>query len=509
MKNALRVFRENEMANLGLKISQEQRQMMTLAPQMRQSLEMLQMPVMELREVITKEMETNPTLEMSDPAEVAIPSFEAPSGAGRGTDYFEGDPTPDEPKPSDTEEAMNFDPTVDGILRIHDDGSDYFLQNLQNADSLADAEEKRQYRFDSIRQKVSLQDYLLEQLHLTTLSGSDYEVATTLIGDIDRNGYFTGSLPDIVMISGKSEREILAILKTIQRIAPPGVGARTLRECLLLQMDRFEDSPWEDEIRLLIDKYLDKLAAHDEKFLCKALHLNREELAQVIKQVTSLDPRPGLQFEETEQRYVEPEVFVVKKNGRYIAQVEDRLLPHIHISKLHERMLQDPSVSAETKSYIREKIRSANFFVKSIEQRQETIRKIAQTIVDAQTEFFTQGVKALKPMTMASVAQKVNVHETTVSRTVANKYMRTPIGVFEMKYFFTPGIMGQDGTTVSNKSIQKLIRDLVDAEDPTAPLSDQAIEKKLAEQGFKVARRTINKYRGILKIPPAYERRRT
>lgn len=404
---------------------------------------------------------------------------------------------------------MNFDPTVDGILRIHDDGSGYFLQNLQNAGSLAEEEEKRQYRFDSIRQKVSLQDYLIEQLHLTALDKSDFELAVTLVGDIDRNGYFTGSIPDIVMISGKSEEEVINILKVIQRIAPPGVGARTLRECLLLQMDRFEDSPWEDEVRTLIDKYLDKLAAHDEKFLCKALNLTRDELKQVIKQVTSLDPRPGLQFEEPEQTFVEPEVYVVRKGGRYVALVEDRLLPHIRISKLHEKMLMDPAISAETKSYIREKIRSANFFVKSIEQRQETIRKIAQSIVDAQTDFFTQGVKALKPMTMAVVAKEVGVHETTVSRTVANKYMQTPIGLFEMKYFFTPGITGEDGTAVSNKSIQLLIKDLVDAENPADPLSDQAIVKKLAEKGFKVARRTINKYRGILKIPPAFERRKT
>ncbi|MBP5321890.1 MAG: hypothetical protein J6334_12990, partial [Kiritimatiellae bacterium] len=236
------------MANLGLSLSQRQSQLMALAPQMRQSLEMLQMPVMELREVITKEMATNPTLEMTDPTEVAIPSFTAPATPAHGTDYFEGDPTPDDPPAPNGEEAMNFDPTVDGILRIHDDGSDYFLQNLQNAGSLAEEEEKRQYRFDSIRQKVSLQDYLIEQLHLTALDKSDFELAVTLVGDIDRNGYFTGSIPDIVMISGKSEEEVINILKVIQRIAPPGVGARTLRECLLLQMDRFEDSPWEDEV---------------------------------------------------------------------------------------------------------------------------------------------------------------------------------------------------------------------------------------------------------------------
>jgi len=481
------------MAGPYLSLSQQQRQVMTLAPQLRQSLEMLQMPVLELRAALLKEMSVNPTIEdLKDPSEVMM-----------------SDAAPAVPEQHVKDESLDFNPDVDALLQQDDEWRDYFMQGMENAPSNEDAEEKRQYMFDSVRQHVSLQDHLMEQLTLTNLAPQDRELAITLIGNINDDGYFTGSLPDIVMITQRSEREVLEILKVIQSFDPPGVGSRTLRECLLQQLDLIEDSPWEDEARLVIDKYLEKLGAHDEKTLCKVLGLTREELAHVVSLIRSLNPRPGRSFESNSTEYVEPEVFVVKEKGRFVAKVDNDQLPHIRISKHYRTLLEDKSVSSETKSYIRERIRAGAFLIRSIYQRQETIRKIAQEIVDAQTAFLTQGVEALHPMTMAEVARKVGVHETTVSRTVANKYMRTPIGLFEMKYFFTPGLKTRDGATVSNKSVQDQIKRLVEAEDPTDPLSDQAIEAQLAKQGVTVARRTIAKYRGILKIPPSHERRRT
>ncbi len=466
---------------------------MTLAPQLRQSLEMLQMPVMELRAAILKEMSQNPTIEdLKDPSEVLQTAVEPPP-----------------PERHTTDEGLDFNPDVDAILQQDDEWRDYFMQGMENAPSNDDAEEKRQYMFDSVRQHLSLQDHLMEQLSLTDLSPDEREIAVTLIGNINDDGYFMGSLPDLIMVTGRSEREIRSILRVIQSFDPPGVGARTLRECLLQQLELVEDSPWEDEARLLIDKHLDRLASHDEKSLCKLLGLTRDELAHVIALIRSFNPRPGRSFQTEDTEYVEPEVFVTREKGRFVAKVDNGQLPHIRISKHYRKLLEDKEVSAETKSYIRERIRAGAFLIRSIYQRQETIRKIAQEIVDAQTAFLEQGVEALRPMTMAEVAHKVGVHETTVSRTVANKYMRTPIGLYEMKYFFTPGLKAKDGSTVSNKSIQDLIKRLVDGEDRTAPLSDQAIEAALSEQGFTVARRTIAKYRGILKIPPSHERRRT
>ena len=481
------------MAGPYLSLSQQQRQVMTLAPQLRQSLEMLQMPVMELRAAILKEMAVNPTIDdVKDPTEALLSEVQ-----------------PDPPQEHPTDEGLDFDPDVDAILRQDDEWRDYFLQGMENAPSNEDAEEKRQYLFDSIRQEDSLQDHLMKQLVLTEISPEDRELAVMLIGNINDDGYFTGSLPDIIMVTGRSEHDVVKVLKVIQSFDPPGVGARTLRESLLQQLTLVEDSPWEDEARLLIDKYLEKLGDRDESFLCKALALNRDELAHVIALVRSLNPRPGRAFESEVTEYVEPEVFVTWEKGRFVARVDNGQLPHIRISTHYRKLLEDENVSAETKSYIRERIRAGAFLIRSIHQRQETIRKIAQEIVDAQTEFLHKGIEALRPMTMAEVAKKVGVHETTVSRTVANKYMRTPVGLFEMKFFFTPGLKGKDGVAVSNKAVQDQIMRIVQAEDPTAPLSDQAIEEKLAEQGITVARRTIAKYRGILKIPPSHKRRRT
>ena len=481
------------MAGPFLSLSQQQRQVMTLAPQLRQSLEMLQLPVMELRAAILKEMSVNPTIDdVRDPSEVMM-----------------SEAAPEAPQEHVTDEGLDFNPDVDAILQQDDEWRDYFMQGMENAPSNDEAEEKRQYMFDSVKQRVSLQDHLMEQLTLTDLKPEDRELAVTLIGNVNDDGYFTGSLPDIIMISGRSERAVLDVLSVIQSFDPPGVGARSLRECLLAQLDLVEDSPWEDEARVLIDKHLDKLGAHDEKYLCKVLGVTREELAHVVALVRSLNPRPGHAFESESAEYVEPEVFVVLEKGRFVAKVDSDQLPHIRISTHYRKLLEDKAVSSETKSYIRERIRAGAFLIRSIYQRQETIRKIAQEIVDAQTAFLTQGIEALHPMTMAEVAKKVGVHETTVSRTVANKYMRTPMGLFEMKYFFTPGLKTKDGASVSNKSVQDQIKRLVDAEDPTDPLSDQAIEESLSKQGIKVARRTIAKYRGILKIPPSHERRRT
>lgn len=477
------------MVGTGISLSQQQRQVMALAPNLRQSLEMLQMPVLELRDAIFKEMAQNPTVEMTDPSEV--PLSDAPPAGEHPTDA-----------------GLDFDPDVDAILRQDDEWRDYFMQGLENAPS-DDAEEKRKYLFDSIRQPVSLQDHLIAQLGLTDLKGPDRDLALTLIGNINGDGYFTGSLPDIIMVSGRSEREVLAVLRVIRGFDPPGVGAGTLRECLLQQLGQLEGSPWKEKARLLIDRHLEKLAANDEKSLCRALGLGREELRSVAALVRSLNPRPGAAFGERETEYVQPEVLVAREKGRFVARVEGRNVPHIHISARYRQMLEDPAVSAEAKSYIRERIRAGAFLIRSIGQRQETIRRIAQTIVDAQTEFLSNGIGFLKPMTMAEVAGKVGVHETTVSRTVANKYMRTPQGVFEMKYFFTPGLKSSRGeAAVSNKSVQELIRRMVGAEDPRAPLSDQEIVRKLAENGCAVARRTVNKYRGILRIPPAHRRRR-
>ena len=482
------------MAGLTLSLVQQQRQIMTMVPQLRQSLEMLQKPILELQQVLKAEMAVNPVIE-----EIVYPN-EVPMSTV----------VPEVETKHATDDGLDFNPDIDAILKQDDEWRDYFLQGMENASSNHEEEEKRQYFYDSIPQQVSLQEHLTKQLLLTTITEEEATLAQLMIGYINDDGYFEGSLPDLVMVTGRSEQELLHVLEQIQSFDPVGVGARNLQECLLLQLNEVDDSPWEDEARILIEKYLERLAAHDEKFLCKALSLEPHELKTLIAFIRTFNPRPGRDFETTSpQQYVVPEVFIVRKQGKYRVELDNKLLPHIRISKHYREMLSNPAVSAKDKSYIRERIRSAAFFINSKHQRQETIRKISQVIVDTQTAFFDKGISALRPLTMSDVATKVGMHETTVSRTVSRKYIQTPRGVFELKYFFTTGLMTSDGGTISNKSIQDQIKHLVEAEDASEPLSDQAIEAMLSAKGLKVARRTIAKYRGILKIAPSHQRRRT
>ena len=239
------------------------------------------------------------------------------------------------------------------------------------------------------------------------------------------------------------------------------------------------------------------------------LSVPQEAVEQAAELIRTLNPQPGRLFEADAATYITPEIFVKRiKSGRWVVALDDDQLPHIRISNHYRKLLEDPGTTAEVKSYIRERIRSGAFLVKSIHQRQQTIHLIASEIVAAQQEFLEQGISALRPMTMAEVAERVGVHETTVSRTVANKYMRTPVGVFELKYFFTPGLKTADGTTISNKTVQDRIDAMIQQEPPAKPLSDQAIQECLQAEGIEIARRTVAKYRILLKIPPSHLRRR-
>ncbi|MBR4172550.1 MAG: RNA polymerase factor sigma-54 [Kiritimatiellae bacterium] len=507
----------------GFTLAQQQRQIQTIAPQLRQSLEMLQKPILELRQSVYNEMARNPLLEeMVDPAETRESDDRYHEDEQSFSDYgqnydqeIDGHEDPYElqhgmslEEAENQNQELNLDPDVDTVLRQDDEMLDYALQGMENGVDLEDQNEKRQYLFDSLRQPVSLQEHLLSQLSYLSLSEEDYKLALMLVENINDDGYFTGSLPDIEMVTEKSEKEVLRVLSIIQEFDPPGVGARTLRECLLLQLRARDPSPLRDCAIRLVDSHLELLARHDTFALCSELKVGRTELDKIVELIRSLDPRPGFQFSSSGTVYVEPEVTVVREpNGRYVAHVENELIPQIHISEKYRKLLANPETSAETKGYVRDRLRAAQFLIQSIEQRQETIRKIAQTIVDTQNDFWLKGVSGLRPMTMVDVAKQVGVHETTVSRTVANKYMRTPRGVFLMRFFFSTGLKASSGGTVSNKSVQDMVASLVRAEDHDNPLSDLDIAEKLKEKGITCARRTVAKYRDILKIPSSSKRR--
>jgi len=479
-------FEEAVVQSQTLSLSQRQQLQMVLAPQLRQSLEMLQLPVLELRALIQQEIEQNPTIEekLAENEKVEI-----------------------EPGDGQTEDAkeLDFDKEFEALSQLDEEWRDYFFQEAESRPYSTEAAERRQFILDSMPDRESLQEHLVAQLRLSGLGEPDLQIGTLIIGNINDDGYLTASVEELAATAGYDSLHVADMLGIIQDFHPTGIGARDLRECLLIQLERLEQ---EDSLAAAIVRdHLSKLGARKIPDVARALKVTVEEINQAARLIGRLDPKPGRLYTTEEATYIHPEILVRKVNGEYVVALDDKRLPHVRISKHYRSLLADPSTTDETKSYIRERIRAGAFLIKSIHQRQRTIYNIASEIVSRQSDFLDNGIADLKPLTMAEVATAAGVHETTVSRAVSGKYMRTPSGVFELKYFFTPGIKTDDGSEVSNKTVKDMIAGIVAAEDPTQPLSDQDIVAVLKEKGIKIARRTVAKYRLVLRIPPSHMRR--
>ncbi len=473
------------MADQYLSQIQTQRQMQILAPQLRQSLELLQVPTMELRTLVQQEMEQNPTLEET-PMEMDRIEVEAE-------------------KPEKTDEEVAFDKEFDKLAKLDDEWRDYFNQTSSGQNYSKESAEKRQFLFDSLSQPESLQQHLMNQLTMATQDETERQLGELIIGSINDEGFMTSSLQELAETTGFTLDQIQIGLTLVQEFDPIGVGARDLRECLLLQLRRLGKG--ESLAASIVSDHLDALGARKFPEIARALKVAVVSIHDASRLIATLEPKPGRAFISDEPAYVLPEVSIVKTGDEYVVLMNSEHIPHLHISDQYRRLMEDENTKPEVKNYIRDKVRAGMFLIKSIGQRQQTIANIAREIVRVQREFLDHGVTHLRPLTMAEIAGIIGVHETTVSRAIANKYMQTPRGTFEMKYFFTPGYMTSSGQSVSNKTIKDVITQLVTGEDPAKPLSDDAMVKKLKEQGITVARRTIAKYRDELKILPSHLRR--
>lgn len=459
---------------------QNQSQVQTIAPQMRQSLHMLSLSLPELRAELYREMASNPAIE------------DVESTLERET--------------VSQKERETVDMDSAGSNDYPDDDAE--PHPCYSAD--ADALERRRKFFDSQTKDESLEEHLNKQIGLTDMDCAEASLAEMLIGDLDDNGYFSGSIPDIMMVTGESEERVRAVLKRITSFDPPGCGATSLEECLLAQIDKLDSSPYQQEVRELLERHhLSDIAEGKIAAVERDLGMSHERYADVLKALRTLEPRPGRAYNRSGSRtaYVNPEVHAAKADGRWVAYVDDRSLPDIHISKRYLKMLEDPATPAEAKEYIRGKIAAANALAEAIERREETVTNIAQAIFDAQPDFFEQGLKGLKPLTMQDIADKVGVHHTTVSRTVRDKYASTPRGTVELRRFFTSGYVTAEGEAVSRDSVFERLSAIVDGENKSKPYSDDRLSELLKAEGFPVARRTVAKYRGILGIPGTSERK--
>ena len=322
-----------------------------------------------------------------------------------------------------------------------------------------------------------------------------------LIGNMDEYGYLKATIEELAGSTGTPAEKILEVLKVIQTFDPPGVGARDLRECLMLQLERLgQQNTLEYRI---INEFMDALGKRRIPEIARGTATSVDEVQEALARIARLEPRPGRAFLPDNDQYVLPEVFVQKSGDDFVVTTNNEHIPHLRISNTYKDLMAQRDNSSEVRNYIREKIRAGKFLIKSLHQRQQTILNIAREIVHRQREFMDKGVAYLKPLTMVQMAEVVGVHETTVSRAVSGKYMQTPQGIFEMKYFFTAGIQTANGDGMSNTSVKDMIADIFKKEDASNPLSDQEVVRMLKEKGIVIARRTVAKYRTELNILPS------
>ncbi len=428
--------------------SQSQHQLQTIAPQIQQSLALLQAPTLELRQMIQQELESNPVLE----DETVDISLEDAGSGDEGED--------------------DFDAEFAELSQLDEEWRLYMAQSRSGASNRDDADERHRFLMDSLVEPKTLQDHLTDQLLLADITQEERELGAMLIGNIDERGFLQANIEDLCYSQGIPLSDLESAQALIQSFDPVGVGATDLRECLLIQLDRLgkrQGTEWR-----IVDEFIDDLARH--------------------------------RYPQIAKRLVTADVIVEKIDGIFMVSLNSDQIPHLRISNAYKDMMAG-GASGEARSYIREKIKAGKFLIRAIHQRQQTVESIAKEIVRRQAPFLHQGPGHLVPMTMAQVAEVVGVHETTVSRAVSGKYISTPHGVFEMKYFFTTGLMTESGESVSNSTVKQALGELVSAESTKKPLSDQQLVAELKKQGIDIARRTVAKYREELNILPSHLRR--
>jgi RNA polymerase sigma-54 factor len=399
----------------------------------------------------------------------------------------------------------DFQAEFERLTQLDQEWRDHFAETNIPMRASQEDEEKRQFMFDSMTVGTSLQEHLMEQIRVSEVTEEQRPLAEILVGNIDDYGYLKATIEEMSYSAALPQEEFLEVLKIIQSFHPPGVGASDLRECLLIQMQRLgKQKTLEYKI---VHDYMDALGKRRMPEIARGTGEDVVDVQKAIARIGLLEPRPGRAFLPDNDQYVLPEVFVVKQENEYLVTTNNEQIPHLRISNTYKDLMSQADSSSEVREYIREKIRAGKFLIKSLHQRQETIRKIGIEIVVRQREFMDKGVAFLKPLTMVQVAEVVGVHETTVSRAVSGKYMQTPQGVFEMKYFFTSGISTASGEGMSNRSVKDMIADIFKGEDPNKPLSDQEVVQMLTDKGIAIARRTIAKYRSELNILPSNLRR--
>jgi RNA polymerase sigma-54 factor len=473
---------------LHLKLSQK----LIMTPSLQQAIKLLQLSKLELQEVLNQELLENPLLE-----ETAEETKEAEAEAEAEQKTAE-----EEAKPAEAEKDKEKD-SFDEI-----DYDAYFQDYIEYGYNPRMSEEHEEFPIENtLTRPPNLTDHLTWQLNMSDASPRIKEIAAFIIGNIDEDGYLRASNEEIEAAGAYGAEEVEQAIKAIQSLDPIGVGARDLRECLLLQLGFLDiDVPL---VEIIVRDHWDEFMQRHFVQIAKTVGIDMKTLEGVVEVIKHLDPKPGRKYSNERAIYVEPDVYVQKVGEEYVIILNEDGMPKLRINGSYRQMLNsmDSKQDGETVNYIKDKIRSAVWLIKSLDQRQRTIYKVAESIVKHQREFLEKGIDYLRPLVLRDVADDIQMHESTVSRVVSNKYMHTPRGLFLMKYFFHSGIDSDTGEDISSLTVKKKIQSFIEAEDPRKPLSDSKIMKILNDEGINIARRTVAKYRDELNIPSSTDRK--
>jgi RNA polymerase sigma-54 factor len=460
-------------------------QQLIMTPQLQQAIKLLQLSRLELLETISQELESNPLLE---------------EGADSGP---EQENSGEERQSANREESVS-EVTIDEKTKEDFDWENYLGEYSSGSKVRMEREEVRELPALESRlvKKPSLDSHLFWQLHLSNLSEIQKEVGTLIIGNLGRDGYLESTLAEIAEVAQCEEDCVEEVLQLIHEFDPIGIAARDLQECLLIQARNLK---LEDDLTIdIITNHLHDLETRNYHAIVKATGRSQEDIQGAIDIITGLDPKPGRAYDEEEVQYISPDIFVYKVDDEFVILLNEDGMPKLRISPFYrEALSKDGSVTEQAREYIQGKLRSAAWLIKSIHQRQRTIYRVAESIIKFQRDFFEKGIAHLKPLVLRDVAEDLNMHESTISRVTTNKYMHTPRGVFELKYFFNSSISSFSGGAVASESVKERIRQLVQNEDPRKPYSDKAIVEELREENIDIARRTVAKYRELLGILPS------
>lgn len=466
-------------------------QQLVMTPQLQQAIKLLQLSRLELQDLVRQELEENPILEETLDQEEAKEVEQI--------EILEKEQTPEE-------EGEHFKEVTAGSETLREMDWDSYLEgyNYSSGEQYSDDEERPSFE-NLLTKKGTLADHLMWQLHLSKFDEKETEIGVDIIGNIDDDGYLRSTADDIAITCGVTAEEVESVLSRIQDFDPPGVAARNLQECLLIQVQQFAMDG--GVVEAILRDHLKDLETKKYKQIARVLGVGIQDILAAAKIISGLDPKPGHIFGQEDVQYISPDIFVYKVGDDYLVVLNDEGLPMLRLNPFYSDT-RVKELDSGTEEYVSEKTRSALWLIKSIQQRQRTIFKAAKSIVKFQREFFEKGIEYLRPLVLRDVAEDIGMHESTVSRVTTNKYMHTPQGIYEMKYFFNSAISVNGGDFVASESVKRRIKELIEAEDPRKPLSDQALAEMLATSSINIARRTVTKYREMLRIGSSSERKR-